>query len=452
MTPIRYLHNPAGLNNQKWALFGLFVAGLGTGRPIVLPDFYVLDHRSGCGTSVPIGSVLDVEALQACARRYGITILDEPPGGEAGGWELFDLGATYAGRLNDEGRFVRETLSRDFFAAFRPHVLEQEAFRHLLRQVHAAGLDTVVQLRIERDWQDHVAALLGTALPDNGELYAPGADAILAKVAATLGPAAERVFVVWDEGDLPEPQMAIRARAQTLGITLFSKSDFLPAAALGRLDPLEASIMDFAVARQARVFVGLSRSTFSNLVTFEAGGTPLHYIYNNPGPLLARRWDHGTCADAASAGNPLIARERLVAGDEPVASTGLKLTVHLAGFGDLSNSDALCAGIAGDAARAIEGFMIQAVSPGAVALEYRAFSADGTASEWAPVGTFVGSRGLGATLAGFAVRPATGGFVTTTAGQFDGRAELVLAGPGEACMGGVLTAMQVVVEAVGSAG
>lgn len=86
MTRICYLHNPGGLNNQKWALFGLFVAGLGTGRPMVLPDLYVLDHRRGSGRAVPIGSVLDQAPLLAVAERYGITVLDAPPRGDPGGW------------------------------------------------------------------------------------------------------------------------------------------------------------------------------------------------------------------------------------------------------------------------------------------------------------------------------------------------------------------------------
>lgn len=72
------------------------------------------------------------------------------------------------------------------------------------------------------------------------------------------------------------------------GIRLFSKSDFLTAGESEALDPLETSIMDFALARRARTFVGLSRSAFSNLVAFEGGGARAHYIHNNPGDLLAR--------------------------------------------------------------------------------------------------------------------------------------------------------------------
>lgn len=65
---------------------------------------------------------------------------------------------------------------------------------------------------------------------------------------------------------------------------------------------LDASLIDFEIARTAEFFVGLSRSTFANLVSFERfclaySNKNRDFIYNLPGPTLGRRVDAGTSDD-----------------------------------------------------------------------------------------------------------------------------------------------------------
>lgn len=86
------------------------------------------------------------------------------------------------------------------------------------------------------------------------------------------------------------------------GIQTFWKSDFIDEVAFNNMTALDASIIDFEIARAAEFFVGLSRSTFANLVSFERfclaySNKSKDFIYNIPGSTLGRRVDAGTSDD-----------------------------------------------------------------------------------------------------------------------------------------------------------
>ena len=255
----------------------------------------------------------------------------------------------------------------------------------------------------------------------------------MAKVATTLG--AAPMLLAWDENDLPEPKEAIRAEVLAAhGVWMVSKSDLVSTAELDRMTALERSLIDSEPAGRARVFVGLTRSTFSNLVAFQAATGSTHYIYNAPCPGLVRRWDRGTCPDARSAGNPLLALEPLLPLDE---TGGLKLTVVVVGYGEVSNIDGLWAGMEG---AAISGFALHRLNEASIPVEYRALTASGWSDR---VGKGMAGTGGGDALLGFAVR----GDGVSVVGLFEGGA--VRAGNGEDCIGpGGLAALQVVIEQV----
>lgn len=438
MDPFRYLFNPGGLNNQKWALLGLFLAGHATGRPIILPDMAVLDHHRKTSHRVAIGTVFDLPALRTFAAAQGVTIAPGPPqpepAGDAGGWEFFEIGTAYAARLNHEGMFARDTFASAFFAALHPHVLESTGFARLIHAIGTEGVQAVVQLRIERDWHEHLRLNAATLPPPHIEPLALSPAEIMAKVAATLG--RKPVLVVWDEDDLPKPKEAIRADILAQhGIWMVSKSDLIPPAELARLNPLECSLIDFELARSTRTFVGLTRSTFSNLVAFQAAPASRQFIYNAPAPALLQRWDRGTAPDAATASNPLLARTPLVPAPNPAAA-GLKLTVVIAGYGELSDIDNLSAGMPG---AAITAFALHPLHAAARHVEYRALLPQGTWTDWVPPGHMLGTGGT-EPLLGLAVR----GEGITVAGLFAEGG--ILAAPGQDCTGtGGLAAIQILI-------
>jgi len=87
---------------------------------------------------------------------------------------------------------------------------------------------------------------------------------------------------------------------------LVFKSDFLSRAQMAALKPVNLSLLDFEMAMAAEVFVGTSRSTFSNLAALQklcanANAPARHFIYNRAGPSLWARTDLGCHADPVAA-------------------------------------------------------------------------------------------------------------------------------------------------------
>ena len=106
------------------------------------------------------------------------------------------------------------------------------------------------------------------------------------------------IYVVCDEAALPVPKEGIRgAIRREFGIDLFWKSD-LTQDELAKLSLLDLSMLDFELCLAAESFVGLTRSTFSNMVALEKYSrtqVPVerHYVYNMLGSRLALRTDNG---------------------------------------------------------------------------------------------------------------------------------------------------------------
>jgi hypothetical protein len=85
-------------------------------------------------------------------------------------------------------------------------------------------------------------------------------------------------------------------------ISLIFKSDLLKEFEIKKLDLLDLSLLDFAIAEAADIFIGNSRSTFSSHVLFELYCNDLHnsknhYIYNVMGEYLIKRNDCGVYID-----------------------------------------------------------------------------------------------------------------------------------------------------------
>ncbi len=98
---------------------------------------------------------------------------------------------------------------------------------------------------------------------------------------------------------MPATKQEIRTFSRDrFGIDLLWKSDFLTAEQLGRLNPLDLSLMDFEIAKRCRRFVGLTQSTFSNVLCLEKFAktgrrVSGQYIYNYPGDKVIERQDNG---------------------------------------------------------------------------------------------------------------------------------------------------------------
>ena len=78
---------------------------------------------------------------------------------------------------------------------------------------------------------------------------------------------------------------------------------------IGQLTRLDLSLIDFEIAKHSRRFVGLTSSTFSNMLGIEKfanTGQPVtgHYIYNRLGDAVVERKDNGFTSSSHQALSP----------------------------------------------------------------------------------------------------------------------------------------------------
>lgn len=314
---LSYRYNGGGLNNQKLALFGLFLKAWRDGpRRVILPDLRLFDHRlsdlSNYGL-ITFNEALQRGPLRAFAARHGIEILDLPPQGDEGGWDYFHEAMNYIPRAALLGDLTPESFVCDFFRSLVPAVEHAGLAQRVIDAAFSRqGIRLALQLRIETDWADHVAHRLGPAIAvveDNGPTFPE----IVRKICNTA-PVNGRpgIYVVCDEAALPVPKEGIRgAIRREFGIDLFWKSDLIAQDELAKLSLLDLSMLDFELCLAAELFVGLTRSTFSNMVALEKysrteARVERHYIYNMLGSRLALRTDNGAfeVPELAAAADP----------------------------------------------------------------------------------------------------------------------------------------------------
>ena len=295
-----YFYSWAGISNQKLALFGLFLKALREGpRRIVLPHFLVFDQVRRAHRLVPLETVMRADTLRDFATRQGIEVLDLSPRGEKGNWDYFHYGCDYLPYASLTGELGVDSFPCQFFRALVPVMRDSELFRGLANDVFRRhDIRAVAALRIESDWARHCTNKLAWKAGP-GEDNALSFREILTKIMRSISNDHRGIYVTSDEPALPARKDEIRGIARKeFGIELSWKSDFLSPQDVQSLSPLDLSLIDFEIAVAAERFVGISRSTFSKLVSFEKyartrAHVQSHFIYNVVGPGLAIRKDNG---------------------------------------------------------------------------------------------------------------------------------------------------------------
>jgi hypothetical protein len=288
-----YFYNHGGLNNQKMALAGLLLAGVERRQAINLPYIYNRDQKTDEEYVIRIEDVFDLDRILHFGQQYGLTIRTQCPSGERGGWEHFNA---YADRLKSplESR-QRLDLILDAILCLRPVIAQDRVFQQM-RDVVQARVDTVVQLRIEADWQAQAEFIRKRWGEQEGSGL--GHMAILAKVRKTF-PDLQTAYVTSDEASMPLSKYEIRAAARAqFNLDLLWKSDLLASAAVEVMSPLDLSIIDFEIARLSPRFVGLTTSSFTTILSVEQLASmrkPVrgHYFYNHPLDIVIERLDSG---------------------------------------------------------------------------------------------------------------------------------------------------------------
>lgn len=303
-----YDWNDGGISNQKLALLGLVIEASRNGAEIYLPKIYskdISEQRSGV---VSFEDVFWREPFEEFAGRWHVKIVGEPSDAtysdriERCGWNFFNSGAWNVSHLRVKGLDSRD-ITADFFRSLRPRVADSLLFSRIATSVfNAHNIDTVVQTRYEEDWRIHSQYTLEPLL-GSGEDFCIPPDAIMHKVAASFSDKPGMVYVSCDQNHMPMSKADTkRIVFERSGINTLWKSDLLTEDEHSEMTPLDASLIDFELAKTAERFVGLSRSTFGNLVAFERFSAAyrnrnVDFVYNLPGDQLGRRTDAGTADD-----------------------------------------------------------------------------------------------------------------------------------------------------------
>lgn len=316
ITPI-----PGGLNNQRLALLGLvgqaYLEGAKVALPEHLPDFTPLpEHLRASTPQIAFDEVFDLGHLRDGLAEHDI--LTEAPASEfLVARDCFGWGNAFLRQLTfadiPDGRIVSD---------FLRHCRAAEPLRDLSRQALELLGDRpplALQLRIERDWQKYLART-----PGLGEREESTTDArrIFAKIANAPELRDERrILACCDEDDLSQDRAELKRQAAGFGLDLVFKSEIerdldLPASRIQR------SSIDFGICLLVDRYVGLTRSSFSNMAcTLRALETaprhPEHYVYNAPGDSVLRRWDRGLNIDPTTS----VERPAFPAADDASATS-----------------------------------------------------------------------------------------------------------------------------------
>jgi hypothetical protein len=301
-----YWYNHGGLNNQKMALVGLILSAIRDRRPVNLPYVYNKDLRTEQEHLVRLENVFDLDAIRDFAGRHGVPVHSACPSGERGGWDYF--GAFQAFISTPADRLALET-ALGAIRGLKPRIASHTAFLDLKNFVfNSLGIDTVVQFRIESDWRGHFEHTLRPILGDS-EDNGIGFLEILSKIRNTF-PNLRILYATSDENAMLSSKNEIREACRSrFGIELLWKSDLLDPSLTAQLTPLDLSLIDFEIAKYSRRFVGLTSSTFSNMLGIEKfAGTGQqvtgHYIYNRLGDVVVERKDNGFTASSHLALSP----------------------------------------------------------------------------------------------------------------------------------------------------
>ena len=302
-----YDWNDGGINNQKFAILGLFAAAVdgvnAHERSIYLPRVYSRDQHHNRDSQHDFSEVFWMDPIIDFASRWNVEIVSTPSEVvyadriERAGWRYFFRGTNAVETLEMDKASL--SLAADFFRCLQPKITSSRHFQSLASGLFRDHEITVAtQLRIEEDWAHHSEYHVKPSAEPNEEFYAT-ADRIIQKVAGTFEKKPRRIFVTCDENYIFSPKWTIaeEVRLKT-GVDIVFKSDILAPETFNELRPIDASLIDFELVKLAKIFVGLSRSTFANLATFErfAGAysdRQSDYVYNLPGDVCGLRTDIG---------------------------------------------------------------------------------------------------------------------------------------------------------------
>lgn len=296
----------SGLNNQRIALLGLITAAQEAKCHMVLPagliDFTPKpkSEQPDASTMLPLSEIFDEEVLRLFLNKIGV-LSDQTPTEELDFHHCFRRGNSAIRRIKVPLNGISD-IAFQFLENCRP----ARPLWDLAMEIVESFEDkepTALQLRIERDWKEYLVKRHGnTSVRTPSEDLTTDVDRIFSKISANSVIASHpNILVCCDEADLSVSKNKIIAAGLHYGFHVMFKSTYENTVLLPE-SRLKRSMIDFSICTKLTRYVGLTRSTFSNMLCLVKSlsvypNHPEHYIYNNPEDCAARRTDWGLEVD-----------------------------------------------------------------------------------------------------------------------------------------------------------
>lgn len=282
-----------GLNNQKMAILGLTLCAERQGGVVSMPKVVCDWTPTASGPRrlpLPLGDVLNAPLLHETLMATSSDANEAIPY-----ITCFETGAQQIRSESDYSAMeVMRNRTATILAAMRPCAEIQTEVDRILKVLPQ---DTIaVQLRVERDWHQHIRKkLAANSGIDRGREIILDPARIFDKICAQPDlNGASTLLVCCDEDDLIDSREHIASLADARGFKAIFKSQISDAFPESRL---KRSVVDFSICCELERYVGLSMSTFSNMLcmtkTHDLGTFPFHYIYDAEGDQVLRRYDCG---------------------------------------------------------------------------------------------------------------------------------------------------------------
>lgn len=412
---IGYEYCNLGLNNQKFALIGLVSIAKSRGiNRISIPKLSSFKPNSEDILLYDFYDFYDKSKINRFFDIFGIEIIDDYTVNTEDPFGCFMAGTNTVGLAGSCGLSSMYDYTNQFFSYLSPLIIHDSEFIKMKKEfLEVLGVKTTVQIRIENDWIEYSKKSLG-----DEEASFLAVENILKKLGYAENLIQKPIYVVCDESNLPIPKEYIREIARnSYNMDLIWKSDFFSKDEIINKSNLFLSIMDFEMAISTDYFVGTSRSTFSNLVSFEKfcrykKNVHSDFIYNSYEEKLLARRDNGVNCDPESVSKTPLQRNPLIEVKSSDCRWNVKLLGHISQYGDMISlassdpgvmgGDLVIGNSIGDGNH-IEGISIQLEGIDGLTLKYKVLHGDTGWSDWYKNGDFAGSRGNNRPISGISI-------------------------------------------------
>jgi len=281
----------SGLNNQRMGLVGLIAYAARQRAKAVLPSEVVdfspgKDRKPSDYGRLNFQDVFDQDILLNSAASDFITT-DEPTD-VLGLDKCFAEGAAILTEARTQDTPVHK-LARQTLLALEPSADLRQQANEIANWLPNGT--SALQLRIEHDWQEYLIRKFGSTEVENGKEFL---SVSAAKIAKKIALSDERPDTIWgccDEGDLTVSLDDIRGDFDQYGLKILFKTD-LPEALKYPEKRLRRAFLEFAVCRNLSGYIGLSRSSFSQVLWLDniwRERESHHFVYNTPAAAITKR-------------------------------------------------------------------------------------------------------------------------------------------------------------------